>query len=220
MENEFDWRRKVRKEMQMKSVVLARKKGKTVAAASSSEGGRSRSIVNADAPTISADEIKAKIYTIRGVQVMLDRDLASLYGVLTKNLNKAVKRNLERFPEDFMFRLTKEEGLRFQNGTSNAGDEVLAIDSATGAGFLRFQNGTLDKGDGASADDLNVLRFQSGTLKLGQGKHFKYQPYAFTENGIAMLSSVLHCRTRHSLRRKFFITGRCSMRRCLRRSIS
>lgn len=169
-----------------------KKKGKAVATASSGEGRRSLSTVNADAATISADEIKAKIYTIRGAQVMLDRDLASLYGVLTKNLNKAVKRNLERFPEDFMFRLTKEECLRFQSGTSNVSDEVLAIDSAARAGFLRFQNGTLDNGDGGSADDLDVSRFQSGTLKLGQGKHFKYQPYAFTENGIAMLSSVLH----------------------------
>ena len=154
----------------MKSVELAKKKRKTVAAASSGECGRPLPIVNADAPTISADEIKAKIYTIRGVQVMLDRDLASLYGVLTKNLNKAVKRNLERFPEDFMFRLTKEEGLRFQNGTSNVSDEVLAIDSATGAGFLRFQNGTSNERRGGN----------------------RYAPYAFTENGIAMLSSVLH----------------------------
>ena len=94
--------------------------------------------------TSSAEDIKSKIYTIRGVQVMLDRDLASLYGVLTKNLNKAVKRNQERFPEDFMFRLTKEEGLRFQNGTSN--------------------------------------ETRGGS---------RYAPYAFTENGIAMLSSVL-----------------------------
>lgn len=114
-----------------------------------------------------APDIKSKIYTIRGVPVILDRDLASLYGVLTKNLNKAVKRNQERFPEDFMFRLSKDE-------------------------CLRFQIGTLENGDSVSKDTSDVLRFQSGTLKLGQGTHFKYQPYAFTENGIAMLSSVLH----------------------------
>ena len=65
------------------------------------------------------EEIKSRIHIIRGRQVMLDKDLAELYGVEVKNLNKAVNRNIERFPEDFMFRLTKEEYdfLRFQNGT-------------------------------------------------------------------------------------------------------
>ena len=66
--------------------------------------------------------IKSKIYEIRGQRVMLDRDLAQMYGVETKNLNKAVKRNLERFEgEDFMFQLTKDECLRFQIGTLNGG---------------------------------------------------------------------------------------------------
>ena len=63
--------------------------------------------------------IQNKIYEIRGKRVMLDRDLAELYGVETKALNKAVKRNSERFPERFMFQLTKEESLRFQIGTLN-----------------------------------------------------------------------------------------------------
>ena len=63
--------------------------------------------------------IQNKIYEIRGQRVMLDRDLAYLYGVETKALNKAVKRNSERFPERFMFQLTKEESLRFQIGTLN-----------------------------------------------------------------------------------------------------
>lgn len=69
------------------------------------------------------EEIRARIHTIRGKQVMLDKDLAELYGVETKNLNKAVSRNIERFPDDFMFRLTKEEYdfLRFQNGTIKSG---------------------------------------------------------------------------------------------------
>jgi hypothetical protein len=86
-----------------------------------------------------------KIYLIRGVKVMLDKDLAELYGVTTGNLNKAVNRNIIRFPDDFMFRLTKKE---FEN--------------------LIFQIGTSSWG---------------GTRKL---------PYAFTEQGVAMLSSVLH----------------------------
>nr|WP_240768726.1 ORF6N domain-containing protein [Olivibacter sp. XZL3] len=72
-------------------------------------------------PTISPMEIKNLIYTIRGKQVMLDSDLASLYQVETKNLNKAVKRNIERFPVSFCFQLTEEEveNLRFQIGTSS-----------------------------------------------------------------------------------------------------
>src|SRR3989338_10461505 len=67
--------------------------------------------------------IQNKIYFIRGVQVMLDRDLAELYEVLTRNLNKAVKRNIKRFPKDFMFQLSKKEfeNLKFQIGTSSWG---------------------------------------------------------------------------------------------------
>ncbi|HOG43945.1 MAG TPA: ORF6N domain-containing protein, partial [bacterium] len=67
---------------------------------------------------IQIDEIKRRIFTIRGMQVMLDSDLAELYGVETKHLNRAVKRNIERFPESFMFQLAETENLRFQNGTS------------------------------------------------------------------------------------------------------
>ena len=72
-------------------------------------------------PTISTMEIRNLIYSIRGKQVMLDSDLASLYEVETKNLNKAVKRNIERFPASFCFQLTEEEveNLRFQIGTSS-----------------------------------------------------------------------------------------------------
>lgn len=66
-----------------------------------------------------ADSIESKIFTIMGKQVMIDRDLAMLYGVETKYLNKAVKRNIERFPENFMFQLTWEECSRFQIGTKD-----------------------------------------------------------------------------------------------------
>jgi ORF6N domain len=62
---------------------------------------------------VSLDTIKDRIYIIRGKKVMLDKDLAMLYGVSTKRLNEAVKRNLKRFPEDFMFQLNKEESLSF-----------------------------------------------------------------------------------------------------------
>lgn len=95
---------------------------------------------------IPQETIESKILLLREKKVMLDKDLAKLYGVTTGNLNKAVKRNIERFPDDFMFQLTKTE-----------------VDS---------------------------LRFQFGSLK--RGRHVKYPPYAFTEQGVAMLSSVLN----------------------------
>jgi hypothetical protein len=71
-------------------------------------------------PLIPVEVIEKKIFLIRGEKVMLDRDLAELYGVETFNLNKAVKRNIDRFPEDFMFQLSREEAdsLRFQIGMS------------------------------------------------------------------------------------------------------
>ena len=91
--------------------------------------------------------IASKIYLIRGIKVMLDRDLAELYGVETGALNRAVKRNAERFPEDFMFQLTGEEA--------------------------------------------ELLRCQTGISKPGRGGR-RYLPYAFSEQGVAMLSSVLN----------------------------
>jgi hypothetical protein len=110
-------------------------------------------------PVIHDKTLANKIYFIRGQKVMIDRDLSELYGVLTKNLNLAVKRNSERFPDDFMFQLSKEE-----------------------SESLRLQIATLKKVDSS--------RSQSVTLK--QGAHLKYLPYAFTEQGVAMLSSVLN----------------------------
>lgn len=92
--------------------------------------------------------IENKIYEIRGQKVMLDFDLAEMYEIETKNLNKAVKRNIERFPEDFMFQLTDEEA------------KYLISD-------IRFQNGTLSN------------------------SWFRYLPFAFTEQGVAMLSGIL-----------------------------
>lgn len=97
---------------------------------------------------LSTKEIGQRIYFIRGHRVMLDSDLAELYEVETKNLNKAVNRNLGRFPADFMFQLNEKEN--------------------------------------------ESLRFQIGTLDKGRGKHRKYLPHVFTEQGVAMLSGVLH----------------------------
>ncbi len=116
--------------------------------------------MNKELAVFNPENIKSKIHSIRGIQVMLDRDLAELYDVLTGNLNKAVKRNSQRFPKDFMFQLSKEE---FEN--------------------LKFQFGT-------SSDDS--LRFQNGILKKERGKHRKYLPYVFTEQGVATLSGILN----------------------------
>jgi len=92
------------------------------------------------------DNIRNMIFTVRGQKVMIDRDLANLYEVEVKTLNRAVKRNIERFPEFFMFQLTDEE-------TKN-------------------------------------LRYQFGTAKISEKS--RYNPYVFTEQGVAMLSSVLN----------------------------
>ena len=116
--------------------------------------------------------IEKKIYEIRGKQVMLDSDLALLYKCAngTKTINLAVKRHIDRFPEDFYFQLTQEElnTLRFQAETSN--------------NTSRFQSETLND---------NNSRFQNGTLKTKQGQNIKYIPHVFTEQGVAMLATVL-----------------------------
>ena len=110
--------------------------------------GNGELVTNRD-QLVVVDNIESLIKIIRGQQVMLDRDLATLYGVETKRLNEQVKRNIKRFPEDFMFQLTKDE----------------------------------------------CLRSQIATLNEGRGQHLKYMPYVFTENGVAMLSSVLRSDT-------------------------
>jgi len=130
--------------------------------------------------TASIDEtIKTKIYTIRGMQVMLDRDLAELYDVETKVFNQAIKRNSDRFPQNFMFQLTEEEhqNLRSQFVTSSLRSQFVTSS-------LRSQFVTLDEQDS--------LRSQNATLEHG-GR--RYLPYVFTEQGVAMLSAVLRSKT-------------------------
>lgn len=97
---------------------------------------------------VPVERVESAILAIRGHRVLLDSELAALYGVDVKVLNQAVKRNIERFPADFMFQLSAEEAV--------------------------------------------PLRSQIVTLKVARGLHRKYLPYAFTEQGVAMLSSVLH----------------------------
>ena len=123
----------------------------------------------------NVDAIRSRILTIRGVQVMLDRDLAELYGVPTKRLNEQVKRNARRFPDNFMFQLTKEElgDWRSQIATSNVGD-------GTGRSHLVTVNS-------------ENWRSQIATSNLEQYAKMgvRNRPYAFTEHGIIMLASVL-----------------------------
>ena len=112
---------------------------------------RELGVANCDIKTTDGISIGSLIQVIRGQQVMLDADLAMLYGVETKRLNEQVKRNINRFPIDFMFQLTQEETV--------------------------------------------CSRSQFATLKTKRGQNIKYPPYAFTRNGIAMLSSVLKSET-------------------------
>lgn len=116
------------------------------------------------AEILPQQQIENLIYTIRGIQVMLDRDLAMLYQVETRILNQAVKRNPDRFPEDFMFQLTEQEfnSLRSQNVMSNIAD----------------------------AENQDELRSQNVISKKKRGGT-RYLPYVFTEEGVAQLSGVL-----------------------------
>ena len=145
-------------------------------------------IAKVDTTTIQpVEQIESLILTIRDKQVILDRDLARLYGVETRRLNEQVRRNMERFPEDFMFQLSKEEAesSRSQFVMLNAdGDELKSQFATSNEGISRSQIATMNEDDDNS-------RSQNATLKVKQGQNIKYLPYAFTENGIAMLSSVL-----------------------------
>ena len=128
--------------------------------------------VKAEAAAIQpVEQIESLILTIRGKQVILDRDLARLYGVETFRLNEQVKRNIERFPEDFMFQLTKEE---FENWKSQI---VTSIPNEN----MSSQNART-----SNADMLSQIAMTSAKRRPASAL-----PYAFTENGIAMLSSVL-----------------------------
>jgi phage regulator Rha-like protein len=136
---------------------------------------------------IPLNNIRALIHTIRGEQVMLDSDLAEIYGVETKVFNQAVKRNIERFPETFRFQLTGEEydslKTRLEGSSSDEG--------------LRSQNATLEESENlrsqnATSSDAGALRSQIVTSSHG-GR--RYLPYAFTEQGVSMLSAVLRSET-------------------------
>jgi hypothetical protein len=121
------------------------------------------------AEIVSVKAIAQVIYLVRGQRVLLDRDLAALYGVETRVLNQAVKRNANRFPEDFMFRLSRQEIARISQSVTS-----------------------LSGRDRASSQLAISSRSRSQNVILKRGKNVKYLPYAFTEEGVAMLSSVLN----------------------------
>ena len=113
---------------------------------------------------LTTEHLGRLIYEVRDERVMLDSDLASIYGVETKALNRAVKRNRDRFPQDFAFQLSADEwqNLRYQIGTSSSGREDQS------------------------------LRYQIGTLKTRRGQHRKYLPWVFTEHGAIMAANILN----------------------------
>jgi phage regulator Rha-like protein len=114
---------------------------------------------------LTSDQLGRLIYEVRGERVMLDSDLASIYGVETKALNRAVKRNRDRFPKDFVFQLSEDEwrNLRYQIGTSSSDPKHQS------------------------------LRYQIGTSSLGHGGR-RSRPYVFTEHGAIMAANVLNSR--------------------------
>jgi hypothetical protein len=181
-------------------------------------------------------EIENKIFTVRGLPVMLDSDLALLYGVETKRINQSVKRNINRFPEWFMFQMTftEWENLKCQIGTSNKSssdslrsqiatlDDIKNIEEENLRSQIatieeinidqekdsRSQIVTLNENKHTEAENLRSQiatssneedkpsRFQIGTLKkTKRGTNLKYLPFAFTEQGVAMLSAVLKSET-------------------------
>jgi hypothetical protein len=150
-------------------------------------------VANCDLKTFDSINIESLIRIIRGQQVMLDSDLAMLYGVETKALNQAVKRNINRFPEDFMFQLTKDEAvcLRSQIVTLNEKETSSRSQFVT----LNEEKQLLWSQIATLNEEEESLRSQIVTSKSGRGQHKKYLPYAFTRNGIAMLSSVLRSDT-------------------------
>ncbi len=130
-----------------------------------------------DIKGIDSINIESLIHVIRDQQVMLDSDLAMLYGVETKALNQAVKRNINRFPADFMFQLTKEE-------TSCSRSQIVTLN----------ENEISSRSQFATFNDEEVLLRSQIVTSNGRGGN-RYMPYAFTRNGIAMLSSVLRSDT-------------------------
>lgn len=158
--------------------MTAKKKSPTKKASASPSGG-----------LIIPEKIAPLVHVLRHEKIILDTDLAELYGVTTSALNQAVQRNIDRFPPDFMFQITHEEMELLQS-------QIAVTKNAQSS--LRFQSGIAKNAEPAlgsqsvmAKNEQPSLRSQSVMLKRGRGQHRKYLPYVFTEQGVAMLSSVL-----------------------------
>ncbi len=143
---------------------------------------------------VPIQQVESLIYLLRGQKAMLDSDLAALYGVPTKVFNQAVRRNLDRFPEDFMFQLSEGEFERMMRSqivtTSESNSSQIVMSSG------KNSKKASKNADSPSTSDLGILkssmtlRSQIVTSKERRGGR-RFRPYVFTEQGIAMLSSVL-----------------------------
>jgi hypothetical protein len=122
--------------------------------------------------SVAPEQIASAILVLRGHRVLLDAELAALYGVTTKRLNEQVKRNAARFPADFIFRLTKTETAALNRSQNASGSQKHRE-------YL------------ASVEETSSLRSQIATLKTGRGQHRKYLPFAFTEHGAIMAATIL-----------------------------
>ena len=131
---------------------------------------------------IDEDLLKSRIYTIRGVKIMLDADLAEIYGYSTKDFNRQVKNNIEKFDEDFRFQLTSEEFEILKSKIWTSSDESKVEPQ----GILRCKNCTSSEGN--ELEPQKILRSKNLTSSWGGAR---YAPYAFTEQGIYMLMTVL-----------------------------
>ena len=138
---------------------------------------------------IQSVEILQRIYLIRGQRVMLDSDLAALYKTDIKTLNRAVKRNLEYFPKSSVFQLDEKEyeSLRCQRGTLETHDIDLSNNIKELDDSLRCHAGTLNK-------EYVIYKPKSEPQTSEKGRHRKYLPYVFTEQGVAALSGILKSR--------------------------
>lgn len=141
---------------------------------------------------MDAKTIQQKIYEIRGQRVMLDFDLARMYGVETRRLNEAVKRNIERFPDDFMFQLTKGEFEIWKSQfviskSSNSQNVMLEEEMEGDEENLMSQIATSNMYENQVDNNWMSQFATSNSIKRGLRK----RPFAFTENGVSMLSTVL-----------------------------
>lgn len=150
-----------------------------------------------DESFVPAEHIEHIIYIVRGQRVMLDQDLSYLYDVSTKRLNEQVQRNINRFPEDFAFRLTKEEWefLRCQIGILKKEKENLRCQFGTSSLYNESESQKIKTLRSQIATSKNVsesLRSQTVISKKENRGGRRYLPYVFTEHGAVMLASVLH----------------------------